>query len=307
MFALDTSNFQAAVQAFETKHADFIEGYYRQVLNIAPNDPRKLALLFNYVNYEGAKAMQDSLQKNPIDFKLVQEQLNDLAAFHKYYFPQDSLGIQKAYTYFSDFSSDRGLGDGFVALPLDMTMGEGFAPYSFVKIPMYQQRTLTDAHLVSKAAMALATVYVEDSVKAPSSIMINRMLHEAKKYYLADLLLPTVPDTLMFGFSAYQMEYCKNGERALYEHLAEAEMFYSSKEIDYLRYINQGPFNPSLNMPGNSGTWLGYRIILSYVNYHRETLKSVIKDTQELDRKLLKMVMDENDPQVFLNLYKPAK
>jgi hypothetical protein len=307
LFALDTNNFEVAIQQFEKKYDGFVQGYYTQVLNISPIHPRKIDYLKNYMTYTGVLAVQDSLKKYPINFTQVQKELNDLGAFYSYYFSKDTLGIQKAITYYSDYSSDRAVGNGFVAFPLDMTLGEGFQPYSYVKIPKYMQRTLTWEHLVSKAALAIATIYVEDSVVNKSGNMINRMFYEAKKYYLADLLLPTAADSLKFGFSSHQMDVCKNNEAELYNHLVEAELFYSTKEADYARYINPGPFNPSLNMPGNSGSWLGYRILLSYANQQRTELQKVLKNPREIDRKVLAIVMKENNPQKLLSFYKPLK
>ena len=128
---------------------------------------------------------------------------------------------------------------------------------------------------------------------------------------MTDILLPNVADSLKFGFSAYQWEYCiKSGsELTLYEYLVNEELLYSSESKKFTKYITKGPFKPNLDLPGNSGSWLGYRMILSFAKHHRNLLKqtNTALSAREIDQQVLKMVLEENDPQKFLTLYKPPK
>ena len=172
---------------------------------------------------------------------------------------------------------------------------------------MYQQRTLNQDHLVAKAAYAIAEDMVATTCEVKSSFMIDFILLEGKKYYITDILLPSLPDSIKYGFSAYQMEYCQKGELELYKHLTDEEVLYSEDAKKYSKFVTPGPFNPEIALPGNSGSWLGAQIIQSFADHQRQQLRQSNPDARTVDQQVLEMVLKENDPQKFLQLYKPRK
>lgn len=308
-FALDTTNISAEVEKLREKYPEFTMGYLTSVLGIRDSISQNI-IINGYLNYEDALYTYDTVQQVFEDLSTVQAELNQLATHYSYYFP-DAKPLTKAFTYLAEYHGDRlaVIDEGFVGLPLDMALGAGYPPYTFIKMPLYDQRTCNKAHLVAKAADAISQNIVGRQCKMKASFLIDMMLFNGKIFYLNDLLLPHVADSIKFGFSSEQTAYCQSTELMLYEHLSDEELLYSNQTDQISKYVNKGPFNPRLRLPANSGSWLGYRIIKSFVQHHRQALKQANPNlpARELDQQLLKMVFEENDPQKFLAKYKPPK
>lgn len=308
-FNLDTATIAPELQKLENQYPEFTGGYLSSVLGVRDSITGRKQVL-GYLNYSDARYTYDTIQKVFAEMPLIQEQLNQLATYYQYYFPNNQA-LNKAFTYLSEYHGDRLaiIDEGFVGLPLDMALGQGYPPYTFLKIPAYDQRTCTKEHLVPKAADAISQNLVAEMTKPKGNHLIDLMLYNGKIMYLTDLLLPTIEDSLLFGFSSQQMQYCKAGEYKLYEHISNEELMYSSETKKINKYINKGPFKPQFDLPGNSGSWLGYRMVRSYERQLRAKLKSAKPNlsTRELDQEIMQTVLKETEPQKFLTNYKPPK
>lgn len=307
-FSLDTTQIDAALTQLQQKYPLFTDSYLYSVLRI-PDPSVKGQIVKGYMGYEPTQYTYDTIQQVFSDMQDIQTQLQELATYFEYYNYMNQAPLTKGIAHLCEYSYDRAVGNGFVPLPLDMALGEDYPPYTQLKIARYQQRTLNRQHLVPKAALAIAEDMVQTYAKMKSGFMIDFMLYEGKKFYITDILMPTTADSVKFGFSAYQMEFCKNGELELYKHLSEEEMLYSDEQKNFSKYVNPGPFNPSTSLPGNSGSWLGYRIVLAYANHLRKAIgtSNPTLSAREVDQKVLRTIIEENDPQKYLQQYKPRK
>lgn len=308
-FALDSNNIAIELQKLKEKHPEFTFGFLSSVIGVQ-NSSTELQQVKGYLNYKDAQYTYDTIQHIFKTLPQVQKELDELASHYQYYFP-DRKPLTKAFTYLSEYHGDRlaVVDEGFVGLPLDMALGMGYPPYTFLKIPAYDQRTCNKEHLVAKAADAMAQNIVPTLARPKGNHLIDLMLYNGKMMYLTDLLLPSVADSLKFGFSEFQMKYCQKGELELYEHISNEELMYSSESREISKYVTKGPFKPQFDLPGNSGSWLGYRMVLSYANQLRAQLKqaNATLSAREIDQQVLQTVMEENDPQKFLTQYKPPK
>lgn len=308
-FNLDTARIGTSLKMLEDKYPEFTGGYLSSVLGVQDSISGRRQVL-GYLNYPDARYTFDTVQKVFGEMPQIQEQLNQLATYYQYYFPNNQA-LTKAFTYLSEYHGDRLaiIDEGFIGLPLDMALGQGYPPYTFLKIPGYDQRTCTEEHLVPKAADAIAQNLIAEITKPKGNHLIDLMLYNGKIMYLTDLLLPTVEDSLLFSFSSQQMQYCKNGEYKLYEHITSEELMYSSDTKKINKYVSKGPFKPQFDLPGNSGSWLGYRMIRSYERQLKEKLNRSKPNLspRELDQEVLQTILTENEPQKFLTNYKPPK
>lgn len=309
-FGLDTGQLASELQNLEQQYPVFTQGYLRTFLQALPNNPVGLARIKGFISHPDTRYTYDTVQQVFGELPEVATQLNELAVHYTYYFPEEPP-LNRAFTYIADYHGDRLaiLSEGLVGLPLDMALGEGYPPYTFLKIPAYDQRTCNKAHLVPKAADAVAQNYLSGVTKPGGSHLIDLMLFQGKLFYLTDILLPSAADSLKFGFSSQQMAYLKKGELALYEHLSNEELMYERGSRKINKYVTKGPFKPHLDLPGNSGSWLGYRIVRCYAQHLRESYQKSQPqlDARSRDQQVLQEILTEQDPQVFLQYYKPPK
>lgn len=308
-FNLDTTQLATGLQKLEETYPEFTAGYLQAFLNASTN-PRGLQRVQGFLTHPDTRYTYDTIQQVFDSLPEVKTQLQELATHYSYYFPEQPP-LTKAYTYLSDYHGDRlaVLESGFVGLPLDMALGVGYAPYTFLKMPLYDQRTCNREHLVAKAADAVAQNLMMIYGASGGSHLLDLMLYNGKVFYLSDILLPTVADSLKFGFSSHQMEYMRKGELKLYEYLSNEQLMYESETKKINKFITKGPFKPHLDLPGNSGSWLGFKMVQSYVEDLRREYKKTrpSADARAIDLEILQKMLKETDPQQFLIHYKPPK
>ena len=307
-FNMNPDNISQEIEQLKKKYPSFTVGYIQSVIGIRDSS-KEAEILLDYLSYPDTRYTYDTICKVFKDLSSVESALESMALHFKYYFPE-MKPIEKAFTYLSDYHGDRlaVLEEGFVGIPLDMYLGAEFPTYSYIGIPNYDQRTCNFEHIAPKAALAIAENICMSKLSMEGNRLIDKMIYNGKIFYIIDLLLPGIADSLKFGFSSYQMDYCSKGEKELYKHLVEEKLIFSRSQKDYSKFINRGPFNPILGLPGNSGSWLGFKMVSAYATNMRKKLSSTIshKNAASLDKEILNNILEESNTQKFLNLYKPT-
>ncbi|MCP4438206.1 MAG: gliding motility protein GldB [Aureispira sp.] len=308
--AIDTSKINEGIKNLKEKYGEFANLYLTQIVGQGFNIPVEQSVR-GFRGIEYVADLYDSVQLAYPDLKEVEQDLEKMLSFHQYYFEDDSIQIKKVYTFFSLYAFGVFSLDDYIAIGLDFFLGADHKPYMSVENLRFQyiRRTLTKEHLVAKAAYVLASRIVDDRCKREKERLLDYMLLEGKKFYLVDLFLPNTPDSIKFSFSAYQIAHLEESEQSLYEHLLNEQLFLSDDLGEFRKYITQGPFNPDVNLPGNSGTWLGMQMLKSYVKETKNGLKSGMagKPERELDKSALESMLNEQNATKLKRFYKPPK
>jgi hypothetical protein len=100
--------------------------------------------------------------------------------------------------------------------------------------------------------------------------LLDMMIQRGKEQYFLSKMLPEVADTLRFGYSKKQLEWCRNSEAEIYNFFITKNLLYDTHLQQTARYITDGPTSTGMppQSPGNVGTWLGYQIVKAYVGQH---------------------------------------
>ena len=122
----------------------------------------------------------------------------------------------------------------------------------------------------------------EFEISPQATNLLDHMIHEGKLMYFSQAMMPDEPDTLIAGYSNEQLKWCRANEGAMWTYLVENKMLYSSKQMDIVRFINDGPRTSSFSeeSPGRVGAWLGWQIVRKYMKKNPEvTLPQLIYET----------------------------
>jgi uncharacterized protein YjaZ len=105
-----------------------------------------------------------------------------------------------------------------------------------------------------------------------ATTLLDHMVHEGKILYFMQAMMPSAHDSLLIGYTSGQVEWCKKNETQMWTYLIEKEMLYSTKQMDVVRYINDGPQTSGFpaESPGRTGAWLGWQIIRKYMKRNPE-------------------------------------
>jgi hypothetical protein len=93
--------------------------------------------------------------------------------------------------------------------------------------------------------------------------LLNTMLHEAKLVYFTKRMIPSVADTILFGFTDNQLSFCREGEAIIWEYLISNDLLFSTESFMIRKFTGEAPFTSYFteDSPGRAVVWTGFRII----------------------------------------------
>ena len=273
LFNLDTTNMEVALGQLYQKYPEFASIYFEQLLGA--NDPRiapegPLPYISGFINHPFAKKLFDTTQIVFHDFTVVEEEFESAFKFFKYYFPE--AVVPDVTTFISEYSLANFIyKEQSLAVGLDFYLG-GDYPYQAYNpgnpnFSNYLVRTYNQAHLVRKSLQPL----LEDMTGvAPGNRLIDFMIHNGKKLYVLDHLLPYASDTIIVEYSEEQLLWCKDNEANIWAHFLSEDLLYSSKWQDIRKLVEQSPNSPGMppEAPGRTGDWMGWQIVKAYMKRH---------------------------------------
>lgn len=289
---IDTNNFSHELRDLITKYPEFSDIYFKYVLEIA-NKEDTLEFLSS-INREilrapGFRAIHDSIQRIYGEDDFLRSEFENAFKNLKYYFP-DYL-LPNIYTFQSDFAFQKFIfsdkdADG-IGIGLDMYLGSTF-PYKALdpKNPAfsdYLTRAFDKNHIIKHS---IELICEELLGEAPGVRLIDHMIHNGIKIYFLKKFLPRTPDTIIFEYSADQLNWCKENELEMWAFFLDEGLIYETNLSKINKYINPSPSSPGMpdRAPGRTANYIGYLIVRSYVSKNPEIqLKDLIgvKDAQK--------------------------
>jgi len=116
--------------------------------------------------------------------------------------------------------------------------------------------------------------------------LISNMIYSGKLMYLLHALLPEQPDTLKWGFTSNQLNFCINNEKQMWTYLVSNKLLFNSDRFTVNKFIEEGPFTSDFTneSPGRAAIWLGYRIVRSYMNKNPDlTIEDLMKESNYMN------------------------
>jgi hypothetical protein len=231
-------------------------------------------------------ALWDDVKKVWPDNKVLEESLESAFRYYRYYFPKKV--IPEVVTCISIFNNSIIVDDSLLMISLDRYLGADSKYYPSLGIYNYQARKMTPKYTASDCMYAWASTEWDyrDMNYGPRNLL-NTMLHEAKLVYFTKRMMPSVQDTILFGFTAKQLEFCRSNEAMIWEYLLSNDLLFSADGFIIRKFTGEAPFTSYFteDSPGRAVVWTGFRIIEKYMkNNPRITLEQLMKtsDCQEI-------------------------
>jgi hypothetical protein len=177
--------------------------------------------------------------------------------------------------------------DSILALSLDMFLGaDEEEMYGSVGFPRYLSRKFSPEYLVTDALRGwIQSELAADTIR---NDLISQMIQLGKIQYLLRQVLPEVPDTILFGYTAQQYEWCRRQEANIWAYFIDRDLLFSTQTHHIARYTQEGPSTPGMpsEAPGQMGLFVGYRIVNAYAKKNSRPTAAILKmlDAHELLR-----------------------
>jgi hypothetical protein len=210
------------------------------------------------------------------DVKGLEKDLS--AAFSRYHRYLPEHDIPSVYTIISGFNQSMSVDEGILAISLDKYLGVNEEFYSQLDIPVYQRRQMDSPYIVPDCMKAL--VYTEFSGSDSIDNVLSNMIYEGKIAWFVRQMLPDVQDSIIFGYTADQLKWCKNNTRQMWTHLVEKKMLYATDNLTITKLVGPAPFTSffTRESPGRAVVWLGYQIIESYMKRKKVPVEELMTD-----------------------------
>ncbi len=289
LFALDTNDVHTGIASLEQKYPDFTDFYLQNILQVKkPWDTTGVYKqhIKGFLTYPFTQQLYDTTQIVFHDFSEVEQRLKQGFQFYKYYFPEEEL--PDIYTFISEFSYGIVLPpiENTIGIGLDLFLGKDYPYYYYppLSLPAYIARTQDQAHLPAKVFDGM----IDDLVgEAKGSNFLDIIIHNGKKLYALDHILPYEPDSIKLGFTEVQTNWCAENELEMWAFFLEEELLYSNEYKKFKSLVSDSPFATGMppEAPGKAGNWVGWQIVKAYMQRQPETTLQelvAIKDAQEI-------------------------
>lgn len=280
---------QAAL--LQQKYGSFYSDYVERVLQAGSTADTAyfstLKQVFAGKAYNDLKHEVDSVYPS---LDLQEAELTDAFRRIKYYYP--GFKPMKVYAYFSGFQAQTSIGDGYVAVGLDMFLGANskFYPALVQQYPHYLSRRFTPDNITPRVVEAVLREDMFPENDADKTLLA-RMIYNGKIMYAMDEVLPDVPDSTKIGYTGKQLQWCNTFKSDIWAYFLNENLLYNSDYQKIQNYLNEAPFTPGLGEQNESApklaVWTGWQIVRQYMGKHADIT--------------LQQLMAERDAQKILN------
>ncbi len=303
LMSLDTNGIQESLIDLINSHPAFLEIYLNNIMGFKSTDglEEQARNIKGFIQDDNINLLYQAVQLQYGDFDELLKSFESAFKLYKHYFPERN--VPDLYTFISEYGIQRFVfldeeGKDAVGIGLDLFLGAEYPYHQFIPnnpaFSNYLIRRFNRDHLVKRVMGAL----VEDLL-GPSSgnNLLDKMIHNGKKLYILDHLLPYESDTIIMEYTLPQLEWCQQNELEMWAYFLKEDLFYQS-DIDKInKLVNPSPNSPGMprEAPGRTGNYMGWKIIEAYMERH--------------PNKNIKDLIEMTDAQKILELskYKPRK
>jgi hypothetical protein len=249
------------------KNPEITVGYFHCTPEKIPFLAKDLFALFQ--NPE-LKSFYEQSQK-PEFYGGNQLEIDVKAAFQEIHnqFPQTK--VPKIRTVFSGFG---GIGsefavqhlyvtDSLIVVGLDFFMGKK-GKYSPPNVYEYQLRRLEPKALVGQIVLQYSAFFNQQN--SEDHTLLSDMIWYGKGFVFTKKILPALPDSLLFGYTAKELAETEAFQSEVWEHFIDNSLLFKKEEYVKAKYVGERPKTPEIGpaCPGSIGRWLGWRIVDLY-------------------------------------------
>lgn len=210
----------------------------------------------------------------------IQQQLGNGFAYLKTHLP--AMQIPAVYMHVSGFNQNILVGDSLLSLSIDKYMGKDY--------PLYQE-FFYDYQLQKMQRENIVPDYLtgwlmsEYPFTGKENVLLERMVYEGKIKYILSQALPDTSPTVLMGYTPQAYEWVQKNEAQIWKTIIERKHLYTPDLITTAQYFEDAPSNfLSSDAPGNLGSWIGWQIIVKYMDETHSSLEALMqnKDAQEI-------------------------
>ncbi len=279
LFSIDPAEIASTIPELKEKYGESLQ-LFCYVTNSGDVDDSLFAehltaFCTDKLNYE---VYQSVIEKYP-DVSALEDELGNSFRYYKYYFPGKK--VPSVFTCITGFNNSLIIGDTVIGIGLDRYLGSDCEYYFRLQIYRYIAARMNSWNIVPDCIYGWASSEWEyDYIGYPADNVLASIMHEGKLKYFQKCMMPSVNDTILFGFTAEQMKFCRNNEMQMWHYLIEHDLLFSTDQFIIRKLTGEAPFTTFFTneSPGRAAIWLGFKIIESYMIRNRVLIGEMMED-----------------------------
>jgi len=262
VFSLDTSSIGMGMEKLSVKYGTFYEVWMRDVMGYS--SVRDSIGLKRFLSNAAVRSLKDSVILEYPDLVFLEKELEPAFAIDRKMFsnhPQPVLVSVISEFGVGVFTVDTSK----IGIGLDLFLGDDFIYYPQF-FPKYICAKLKREFIGVNVMRVYYNAYFKDPTNYRGNLL-NSMIEVGKQQYYLSKVLPVLDEEYLFGYTSDQLAWCKENEKMIWAFFNEKDLLYKENPLEIRRYVGEGPSSAGMptEAPGNIGTWVGYRIVKSYV------------------------------------------
>ena len=277
LFNLDTANFQQELIRIQDQYHAFLNGDL--------NNPNAVRYLKDFATDPFCRSLYGKVKTSFPDLKQVEPLVKDVLARFHYYYPDIELP-HKAYTCITGINYDEPpiqIIDNNLVISLDWYLNRDEV-YDQIGMPKYIQVRTMPATMAKDVANRLYMYYLYEWRKQGQ--IVSEMVYYGRLNYFIEALCPTMPDSILMGYSSKQWRWAVENEGQVWADIVGSRRLYDAGLDAYMMYFGDGPFTQaySNDAPSRLGEFFGLNIIHSFASNHDIPLQELMqrKDLQNI-------------------------
>ena len=261
LFNLDTANFQQELMKIQDRYRVFLDGDL--------NDLEAVSYLKDFAVDPFSITLYNRVKSAFPDLRQVEPIVEEVLAHFHYYYPDIQLPT-KAFTCVTGVTADvpavQIFGDDIV-ISMDWYLGDDEV-YDQIGMPKYMALRRNLPTLAKDVAKELYTNYLEEWRKQGQ--VIDEMVYCGKVDFFVEAMCPTLPDSVLLGYSTKQWQWAVDNEGAVWADIVGSRRLYDSSLDSYMMFFGDGPFTQaySNDAPSRLGEFFGLNVVRSYASKH---------------------------------------
>lgn len=265
--AVNGTNSKLAISKLYLKYPTFFPYFVGSVLDTAYNDTIAITNLISKFNKDTAyQKVNTKVTETFRDISDIEQSVSDAYSSIHHYFPDKKL--PELYFFVSGFNRSVLMGDNFIAFGTDFYLGSDYPPYKVISYKYLLNNMRREAMATD---IVSATLFRMFKMNGTQDRLLDNMLFRGKVMYLLSVFMPQEKPESIMGYTDEQWKWCTKFEKGVWGTMIDQKDVFSTDVLLIKKYLNDAPFTApiSTESPGRLGTWIGLRIIQSYMENNK--------------------------------------
>lgn len=285
LFTIDTNNIQPGLTRLHQSYPLFMPIYISEIMNFgayADSSREIQQQLRLFLTNRDFRQLETAVSQKYGNTGTLQKELEQAFRYTKYYIP--AFRAPKVVTFTSGIANYGAITiDSILGIGLDMYMGADFPPYAQIPdYPDYMIRRFAPEYIATNCMQVLQ----QQLYPAPRNGggLLEQMIEAGKQQYFLSKVLPHTPDSIRFGYTKEQLQWCRENEKMIWQFFVQNNLLYTTDWQQINLFMNDAPATQGMpeGSPGKIGYFVGYEIVNKYMEKHADVSVQQLMESKNL-------------------------